>query len=363
MGRTVRRVAAAVFAGAFGLAGCGGSDGSFVASAEGPLPFDDVLATAYSGVVAPRQVAVDDGAAWSALWTEHASNAVAAPPPAVDFSTQTVAALFSGVSGGCQRSEVRAVEVTSVPSVRVTYRTTAPADSGACASAVTTPAHAIRFDNPRHLPVEFQLSGGLDAEPPVLGDTVGMDCFAAGCRADDAATLGGSCYGYYCGAGFAENTGGDCVGDDCQSGNGKTVGGDCYGARCKAGNAWNRGGNCYGEGCTPGHGGTTSGTANPTPRNMACILGEIYRLRSTNVQHLVNWSTPVGAGCQRVETRDAGTVQIVPVAPPSPPPPSVAVTPLPPDPWDPENLPKCPYTCQAYNPASGTCVGAPHNWC
>lgn len=363
MSRAKMRMSAAVMlAAAFGLGGCGGDDGA--PAAQGPLRFSEVLATAYSGVLDPRQVAVDDAGTWASLWSEHASDAVAPPPQPVDFSTQTVAALFSGVSSGCQHPQVQAVEVTGVPSVRVTYRITEPSASAACAAAVTTPVHAVRFDNPLRLPVEFRLAGDLGAQPPLVGETVGADCFGAGCRADDAATLGGSCYGHYCGAGFAGNSGGKCVGDGCQAGNGKTVGGDCYGARCKAGNAWNRGGDCYGEGCTPGHGGTSSGGTHPD-RNIPCLLGEItqvHRDRAWSMSGLENWATPPGAACLPVWTR-SGEVAILAIRPPSPPPPLVVITPLPPDPWDPENLPKCPYTCQAYNPASGTCVGAAHNWC
>ena len=359
----MRRLAMVTLAGAFVLTACGGDNGTPAPSVEGPVAFSEVLATAYSSVVQPRQVAVNDADTWAALWSEHASNVMAQPRPHVDFSTQTVAALFSGVSSGCQRAEVQAIAVTSAPSVRVTYRVSEPSNSSACAAAMTTPAHVVRFDNPARLPVEFRLAGGLGAEPPLLGATVGGDCFTAGCRADDAATLGGSCYGYYCGAGYAGNSGGNCVGDGCQAGNGNTVGGNCYGARCKAGNAWNSGGNCYGEGCTPGHGGTMSGTADATPRNTACILGEIYQFHTTGVPWLTNWTTPVGAACRPVEISWYEKVQILPVQPPSSAPAPVVITPLPSNPWDPANLPKCPYTCQAYNPASGSCVGAPMNAC
>lgn len=361
MRRMARRsLAAVVLAGMFGFAGCGGDDNGPV---EGPVPFAVVLATAYSGVIAPRQVALTDAAGWDALWSEHASNVVAPTQPAVDFSGQDVVAVFSGISSGCQRTEVQAVTVTSVPSILVTYRELPPSDAAACAAAVTTPVHAVRFNNPRRLPVEFQ-PAGLGAEPSGVGATVGAECFTAGCRADDAATVGGTCYGHFCAAGYAGNQGGDCIGDGCLAGHGGTGGGDCYGAGCQAGNAYNSGGNCYGQGCRAGHGGTISGQAYPA-KNVACILGEIYRMgyRRPAWQNLANWNTPVGAACQPVYSYAQGTVQIPAALPPSPPLTPPAITPLPPDPWDPANLPKCPYTCQAYNPASGTCVGARMNVC
>lgn len=198
--------------------------------------------------------------------------------------------------------------------------------------------------------------------------TVGSSCYATSCRAQDAATLGGSCFGHYCGAGYAGNTGGECVGDGCQAGNGNTVGGNCYGAGCKAGDAWNSGGDCYGQGCTPGRGGTIGGNAHGTAKNVACILGELYRFpNNPRPMNTVNWNTPPGAPCQPVYTRNnqgqREVVQINPVEPPKPAPAPVAITPLPPNPYDPANLPKCPFTCQAYNPASKSCVGAPMNAC
>jgi hypothetical protein len=111
-----------------------------------------------------------------------------------------------------------------------------------------------------------------------------------------------------------------------------------------------------------------SGNAHGAGKNTNCMLGEIYRFpNNTRPANLVNWNTPPGAACQPVPSyNNQGQrifVQINPVLPPPPPNPAVAVTPLPKNPWDPANLPKCPFTCQAYNPASGTCVGAAMNAC
>jgi hypothetical protein len=209
------------------------------------------------------------------------------------------------------------------------------------------------------------LLAGWTAGAPA--QTVGNDCYVAGCRGQDAATQGGSCFGHYCGAGYAGNTGGDCVGDGCQAGSGNTVGGTCYGAGCKAGNAWNHGGDCYGQNCTPGRGGTVNGNVYGA-KNAACMLGEIYRFpKSPRGRNLANWNTPVGAACQPVYSYNAAgqrvPVQINPAIPPTPAPAPVAVTALPANPYDPANLPKCPFTCQAFNPASRSCVGAPMNGC
>ncbi|MES2939726.1 MAG: hypothetical protein V4864_18730 [Pseudomonadota bacterium] len=212
------------------------------------------------------------------------------------------------------------------------------------------------------------LLAGIALAGIAYAQTVGNACYATSCRGQDAATLGGSCFGHLCGAGYAGNTGGDCLGDSCNAGNGNTVGGNCYGAGCKAGSAWNHGGDCYGQGCTPGNGGTVSGNAYGTAKNTACMLGEIYRF-PTNARpaNLVNWNTPPGAACQPVyvynQQGQRVPVEIKPVAVPSPAPAPTAVTALPANPYDPANLPKCPFTCQAYNPASQSCVGAAMNVC
>lgn len=223
-----------------------------------------------------------------------------------------------------------------------------------------------KFLGKQWLAALLALAGAFFTAGAIAQPTVGNSCYAASCRGQDAATLGGSCFGHYCGAGYAGNSGGECVGDNCQAGNGNTVGGNCYGNGCKAGSAWNSGGDCYGAGCTPGSGGTVGGRAFPA-KNTNCLLGEIYKFPTMRVGgSMTNWNTPVGEACQAV---NVGTrwqpkmVEITAVLPPVPAPQPTAVTPLPKNPWDPANLPKCPFSCQAYNPASGSCVGAPMNAC
>jgi len=216
-----------------------------------------------------------------------------------------------------------------------------------------------RFGNALHGALAVLALGFMGT---LAAQTVGNACVGNGCKAQDAATVGGNCFGHYCGAGFANNTGGDCIGTGCQAGNGKTVGGSCYGDGCKAGNAWNSGGNCYGAGCTPGKGGTVSGRAFPFNHNANCMIGEAIQ----NPERFNYYWGPIRTG-MFINSRTAPKAttcefDIKPVAPPVPPI-QVTITALPPDPYDPANLPKCPYTCQAYNPASGSCVGAPMNGC
>lgn len=141
------------------LAGCGGGGGD----PDGPglqqnLPFVEVEVNAFSGVRSLRTVTVNDDAAWAALWAEHTANVSPAPPrPAVDFSTQTVAAVFLGETTDCSRPVVESVVLTTAGRVRVGYRVLL--SSGPCPAVVTSPVDMVRFSNvPRH-PVEFERLG------------------------------------------------------------------------------------------------------------------------------------------------------------------------------------------------------------
>ncbi len=263
----------------------------------------------------------------------------------------------------------------------------------------------------RTLCLMLGLGLGLGMANLVMAQTMGAHCYAKSCRAQDATAVGGSSFGHYSGAGYASNNGGTCVGDGCQGGNGKMWGGDCYGTACKAGDARNtggncvgeachagygnrlggncyghgckagdakhRGGNCYGKDCTPGTGGTRNGRAivnhSDTTLNVACVLGEIYQSKNTQLRTLSNWSTPPGTACKAIDIRDragkVSRVEIAPVAAPSSAPAAVVIAPLPADPFDtydpddPIKLPQCLFSCQRYNPASSSCVGAPMNTC
>lgn len=120
-----------------------------------PLAFTEVAQTAFSGVKLVRNQAVDGEPAWSQLWAEHTANVNPAPPrPAVDFSGQTVAAVFMGQTVDCRRPRIEAVEANG-SRVRVSYRFLGPGPTELCAAVVTTPAHMVRFPNAAHLPVEF----------------------------------------------------------------------------------------------------------------------------------------------------------------------------------------------------------------
>jgi hypothetical protein len=134
------------------IAGCGGGDAPAVA-----VDFTDVEVHEFSGVAVAREVAVMDDAAWAALWAEHTRRLDPAPPrPAVDFNSQSVAAVFLGDTAGCSRPVIRSVDRTGSSELRVAYQVVTPERSTPCPAVVFTPAHVVRFDNAAKLPLSFR---------------------------------------------------------------------------------------------------------------------------------------------------------------------------------------------------------------
>lgn len=145
---------------ALAFAACGGGDGD-AGDPDGPgvqqhLAFFDVEANAFSGVRAARTAVINDDVAWAALWAEHTSNISPAPPsPAVEFATQTVAAVFLGEKGDCTRPVVDSVALTVIDRIRVAYRVVGPTAAEVCPAVVTSPTQMVRFANVARYPVEF----------------------------------------------------------------------------------------------------------------------------------------------------------------------------------------------------------------
>ena len=221
--------------------------------------------------------------------------------------------------------------------------------------------------------------------PALALDTAGTSCKGNTCRATDGNTAGGDCTGNYCVAGSAGTAGGDCLGAGCQAGNGGTGGGDCIGDYCKAGAGRTGGGNCIGKGCQAGSGGTVGGSCTgagcqsggnrgqahdgATVQNMACCVAWAIAgvVRGTNIVSACNAMQAQNKSPDKCEYRTAwGEMKVldpVSTAAPNPlpaPPTSLAdiinQTRRPPD-------PRCQFDCQAWNPASNSCVGAPMNGC
>lgn len=102
-----------------------------------------------SGISEPRRVVVRDEQAWRRLWVEHAGAAEA--PPAVDFSSRMVAAVFAGdrptpgytvdIKGARQDASALALVVGE----------SRPAQGMLAAQIIVTPFHIVtlpRFDGP-----------------------------------------------------------------------------------------------------------------------------------------------------------------------------------------------------------------------
>jgi hypothetical protein len=136
------------------VAACGGGDEGETLD---PVAFVEVEASAFSGVRSERFAVVNDDAAWTALWAEHAAAITPAPPrPAVDFPAQTVAAVFLGDSTDCRRPVIESVQRSSEARLLVNYRLAGPGPTALCPAVVTTSAHMVRFGNGERLPVAFR---------------------------------------------------------------------------------------------------------------------------------------------------------------------------------------------------------------
>ena len=151
----MRKLATTVLIGsALVLQACGG--GISINEPDRLLAFTVVENTAFSAVRAPRQVAVNDDAAWVALWAEHKALQAPQPPrPEVAFPRETLAAIFLGEVASCTRPRVDAVRETPGFRITVEWTRVPPQPNEACVAAVVHPVQMVRFDNRRRMPVEF----------------------------------------------------------------------------------------------------------------------------------------------------------------------------------------------------------------
>jgi hypothetical protein len=129
---------------------CGGGN-----SDEAQLPFTVLEETAFSAIATPAALAIRHEPSWAALWSAHTARMEPPRPrPTIDWSRQTVAAIFLGELAACHRPRVDAVqELRDAITVRWTHVT--PQPNELCIAALVRPVQMIRFDNPRALPVTF----------------------------------------------------------------------------------------------------------------------------------------------------------------------------------------------------------------
>ena len=130
---------------------------AFGAAVGERVPFTTLGKGINSGIREPAQIVVRSQSEWDALWARHMRVRTAPPPPpAVDFSTEMVVALFLGErpTGGY------AIEMTRVErtdsSLAVHFRVTKPDPGAMLMQVLTQPFHLIklpRVDEPlRFLP-------------------------------------------------------------------------------------------------------------------------------------------------------------------------------------------------------------------
>ncbi|MFA5141043.1 MAG: protease complex subunit PrcB family protein [Elusimicrobiota bacterium] len=98
-----------------------------------------VLSGSVSGVKQARAIVVRTPTEWKRLWTEHAAGKTA-PLPEVDFSKESVVAVFAGErrSGG-YRIAVEVLEDPRTDAVTVLYDVRDPAPGGMTISMMTQP--------------------------------------------------------------------------------------------------------------------------------------------------------------------------------------------------------------------------------
>jgi protease stability complex PrcB-like protein len=120
-------------------AACGAAVGETV-------PFSTLGKGINSGIREPAQVVVRSQSEWVALWGRHLRTRTAPPPPpAVDFTTEMVVALFLGErSTGGYEIEVTQVERTD-PGLAVRFRVKKPDPGAMPMQVLTQPFHLIKL--------------------------------------------------------------------------------------------------------------------------------------------------------------------------------------------------------------------------
>jgi uncharacterized membrane protein len=134
------------------------------------VPLITVAQGSDSDIVTARRAIVHDAADWRALWADHAGPGT--EPPAIDFASHIVAAVFAGE----RPSPGHAIEIaearTDAGVVRLIVREHAPARGMAAAQILVSPFHMVTL--PRvDADVRFAESAVTSAHPldvPVAGE-------------------------------------------------------------------------------------------------------------------------------------------------------------------------------------------------
>jgi len=100
-----------------------------------------------------RQVVVRDAAAWRALWQQHAPDR---PMPAIDFSKESVVAVFMGSRNTAGYSVTILSTIEGGGALVVKYRETRPTPGGVTAQVLTFPYHIVAIPKVTATNVRFE---------------------------------------------------------------------------------------------------------------------------------------------------------------------------------------------------------------
>lgn len=117
--------------------------GILMAMAATPSDMTTIARGTLSGVERPREAVIRTSQEWGALWKEHAPERT---PPAVDFATRTVIAVFIGTrpSAGFDVEIVNvAPDATAAAAAVVHYRERRPGAGEMTAQILTSPFHIV----------------------------------------------------------------------------------------------------------------------------------------------------------------------------------------------------------------------------
>ena len=105
-----------------------------------------------SGVHAERNVVIRDGAAWAALWTEHAGAGKVIPH--IDFNKEMVIGVFAGgLPSGCHSSGIESIRQAD-GKLNVVRVDTLPKEGMVCTAVIVFPGQLVAVER-SDLPVEF----------------------------------------------------------------------------------------------------------------------------------------------------------------------------------------------------------------
>ena len=121
------------------------------------LKLETIAKNTRSGIREPLQIVVRSPEQWTALWKKHLVSDPNSPPvPAVDFTNNIVAAVFSGEKPtGGYTVEITAAE-KSDGALLIYYRETSPRTGGIVTQALTQPFHIVTIAGGNNLQAEFR---------------------------------------------------------------------------------------------------------------------------------------------------------------------------------------------------------------